>query len=68
MLVKTRGKYCFGDTVTLADVFLVPQVYNAVRWGVDMTLFPIISELNLELKQLEAFKKADPSCQPDAQD
>ena len=44
MVAKTAGKYCVGDDVTVADICLVPQVYNANRWGVDMTKFPTPSE------------------------
>jgi maleylacetoacetate isomerase len=67
MLQKTGGVYCFGDQVTIADAFLVPQVYNAIRWGVDMDLFPTIGSIHKRLIELDAFKKADPAAQPDAQ-
>ena len=39
---ETMGKYCVGDEITLADVFLVPQLMNADRFGVDMTKYPNI--------------------------
>jgi len=65
-LKKTSGKYCVGDELTLADCVFVPQVYNAVRWQVDMSKFPIISRVNAELSKLEAFKAAHPDVQPDA--
>ncbi|KAJ8327145.1 hypothetical protein QVD99_004998 [Batrachochytrium dendrobatidis] len=66
VLKKTAGKYCFGDEITLADACLVPQVFNAKRWGVDMTQFPTIAGIDERLAELEAFKKAAPNAQPDA--
>ncbi len=66
-LVLTSGKYCVGDVVTLADCCLVPQVFNANRWGVDMKKFPIISRINESLSELEAFKLAHAAVQPDAE-
>eukprot|EP00794_Sanderia_malayensis_P020374 gene20374-22383_t len=64
-LKETAGKYSIGDEVTLPDLFLVPQVYNANRFKVDMSRFPIISRIENELAKLEAFQKAHPSRQPD---
>ncbi len=66
-LQKTAGRYCVGDTVTLADAYLDPQVYNANRFKVDMKKFPVISRVTAALAELPAFKKAQPSSQPDAQ-
>lgn len=66
LLAKCSGKYCFGDLLTLADVCLVPQVYNARRFGVDMSKFPIISKIEQGLAEHPAFVKADPGVQPDA--
>ena len=60
------GKYCFGFDVTLADIVLVPQVYNAERFGVDMSSFPLISKIAENCRQLEAFERAAPENQPDA--
>lgn len=68
LLSKTSGKYCVGDEVTMVDLCLVPQVYNAGRFGVNMTNFPIISRINTALSNLEAFKIAHPSQQPDCPD
>lgn len=62
--VKT---YCHGDTVTLADIFIVPQVYNARRFEVDMSAFPTVSRINDACLELEAFKSAAPENQPDAE-
>ncbi|KAI3638753.1 hypothetical protein MIR68_003251 [Amoeboaphelidium protococcarum] len=65
MLQQTAGTYCVGDQVSLADVCLVPQVYNANRFQVDMTKFPLIQRINASLEQLEPFQKAHPDQQPD---
>lgn len=64
-LVRTAGRYCFGNSVTQADVCLVPQVYGAKRWGVDMTSFPTIERVTKNLEALEAFKEADWQAQED---
>ncbi|KAG2920205.1 hypothetical protein PC116_g8453 [Phytophthora cactorum] len=65
-LAKTAATYCFGNEVTLADLYLQPQVYNANRVGVDMTKYPIISRISASLETVPAFQKAHPSQQPDA--
>ncbi|XP_075255029.1 maleylacetoacetate isomerase-like [Convolutriloba macropyga] len=66
MLVEHSGKYCVGDSITMADFFLVPQVGNAHRFGVDMSLFPTIVRLNETLLQVECIKSNHPMLQPDA--
>ncbi|GLD93012.1 hypothetical protein PINS_up019335 [Pythium insidiosum] len=66
-LQKTAGAFCVGDTVTLADLFLEPQVYNANRFNVDMSKFPTIARISKTLAELPAFQAAHPSQQPDAQ-
>uniref|UniRef100_A0A0N5BVX3 maleylacetoacetate isomerase n=1 Tax=Strongyloides papillosus TaxID=174720 RepID=A0A0N5BVX3_STREA len=68
MLEKCHGKYCVGDNITIADLCIPPQVYNALRFDVDMSKFPIISKINEELGKIEAFKLAHPSVQPDSTD
>lgn len=60
------GPFCFGSTVSLADVYLIPQVYNAKRFNVDMTQFPKISAIDEHCNSLEAFINAKPENQPDA--
>jgi maleylacetoacetate isomerase len=62
----STGIYCEGDEPTMADIFLVPQVYNAARWSVDMTPFPIIRRINDSCMRLEEFERAKPENQPDA--
>eukprot|EP00731_Ephydatia_muelleri_P028272 Em0019g1145a len=65
LLVKTAGKYSVGDEVTLADLCLVPQMYNAVRFKVDLTPFPTINRVTAALKELRVFQVSAPSEQPD---
>mgnify|MGYP000182036446 CR=1 FL=1 len=66
-LVKTSGRYCFADKVTMADICLIPQVYNAKRFGVEMATFPNISRIVDNCLSLPAFDKALPENQDDAQ-
>jgi maleylpyruvate isomerase len=63
---KTRGRFSFGDTPTLADVYLIPQVESARRFKVDLSRWPLISAIDKACGELEAFKKAVPMAQPDA--
>ena len=65
---QTKGKYCLGNILTLADTFLPPMVYNAERWGVDMTQFPSTMAIMENLKNIPEFVAAHPSQQPDAQE
>jgi maleylacetoacetate isomerase len=60
------GPYLFGDTVTLADICLVPQMYNARRLRSDLTKFPGLVDIDKALMKLPAFLKARPEAQPDA--
>lgn len=61
------GKLCFGDTPTFADLFLVPQIYNAHRFNVDTTRFPTIQRIHDYAVQLDAFARAAPGAQPDSE-
>ena len=61
------GRFCHGDTPTLADCCLVPQVFNALRFDVDMTRFPTISRIHAACSELPAFSAAHPSQQPDSE-
>jgi maleylpyruvate isomerase len=61
-----RGRFCFGDSPTLADVYLVPQVESARRFKVDLTQWPLIAAVEAACMQLEAFQQASPMQQPDA--
>jgi maleylacetoacetate isomerase len=63
----STGSFCEGDTPSMADCCLVPQVYNANRFQVDMTAFPTIARINQTCSELDEFKHAHPSVQPDAE-
>ncbi|XP_077395670.1 maleylacetoacetate isomerase isoform X1 [Festucalex cinctus] len=65
LLKQTAGKYCVGDEISMADICLVPQVYNAERFNVDMSLYPTIQRLNQTLVKIDAFQTSHPSRQPD---
>ena len=62
----SKGPYLFGATVTMADVCLVPQMYNARRVRADLTPFPKLVEIDKALNALPAVRKARPEAQPDA--
>jgi len=54
------GTYSYGDTVTIADICLIPQLYNADRWGVDLTDMPKIRRVRDALDAIPAFAAAHP--------
>lgn len=64
-LEKSVGRYCFGDSVTVADIFLVAQVYNANRFNVSLEDCPKIVEINNNCLKLQSFIDAMPENQPD---
>ena len=55
LVSKSAGKYCVGDQITMADCCLVPQVYNAKRFKVDMKQFPNINKIVQNLEKVKAF-------------
>ena len=61
------GLYCYGDTPTLADCFLVPQIANAQRLNCDLSAMPTVMRINEACLALDAFAKAAPANQPDAE-
>jgi maleylacetoacetate isomerase len=61
------GPFAFGSAVTLADVCLVPQVYNARRLKVPLDKFPNIVAIDAACQKLAAFERARPENQPDAE-
>ena len=66
--LKSRaGTFSFGNSLTMADLFVVPQVYNADRFKVSLKNFPLLSCINKECLKLEAFQKAHPANQPDSE-
>ncbi len=58
--------YCYGTDVTLADACLVPQVYNAQRFNLDMSAYPKIQSIYAACNHLPAFDAARPENQPDS--
>jgi len=65
-LIKYSGRYCFGDSITLADLCLIPQVYNAKRFNVDLSPYPNIVRVVDNCNRLDAFIDAAPENQADA--
>jgi maleylpyruvate isomerase len=63
---SSAGRHCFGDSLSLADVCLVPQMYNARRFNCDLTPFPTLVAISTHLESLPAFDTARPEVQPDA--
>jgi maleylacetoacetate isomerase len=66
LVARFGGRYCFGDSVTLADVCLVPQMYNARRFACDLAPYPCLVRIAGDLEALPAFARAAPHLQPDA--
>jgi len=61
------GRYTFGDQVTIADLAIVPQIFNARRFGCDLAKAPTLNAITDRCTQLDAFANAQPSAQPDAE-
>jgi len=61
------GKFCHGDRPTLADCCLVPQIFNAQRYNCELSGFPVAMRIFEACMALEAFDRAQPSRQPDAE-
>jgi maleylpyruvate isomerase len=67
LLKETAGRYSVGDEVTLADCFLVPQLYHARRYEVDVAPFPTLTRVEEACMALSAFQAAHADRQPDAE-
>ena len=65
LLAQHSGKYCFGETVSAADCFLVPHVFAANRFKLDLSPFPNVLRVSENLDKLDTFQKAHPFKQPD---
>jgi maleylpyruvate isomerase len=63
---RDPGEYCIGNTPTLADVYLVPQVESARRFKMDVSHWPLIIAVDAACNRLDAFRRAAPALQPDA--
>jgi maleylacetoacetate isomerase/maleylpyruvate isomerase len=68
-LARTEGtgRYCHGDAPTLADCCLIPQIFNAQRYQCDTTGYPTTMRVFAECMKLDAFERAQPARQPDAE-
>jgi len=66
MIARYGDGFCFGASPGLADVYLVPQVYSAERFGVDLSQFPHLRAAACAARSLAPFRRAAPECQPDA--
>ena len=66
-LAASAGRFCHGDAPTIADCCLVPQIFNAKRYECDLAGYPSAMRIFAECMQLEAFQRAQPSSQPDAE-
>ncbi|OMH33589.1 maleylacetoacetate isomerase [Motiliproteus sp. MSK22-1] len=62
----TTGQFCYGNTPGLADACLIPQLYNAHRFKVNMSAFPTINRIEKACLELKAFQDARPELQGDA--
>ena len=61
------GALCFGDTPTIADLCLVPQIFNANRFKIDTARYPTLQRIYDHATQIDAFARAAPDEQPDAE-
>lgn len=62
-----RGAFCAGDAPTMADCCLVPQLFNARRFGMDLAPYPVLRAIEANCLGLPAFARAHPEHQPDAE-
>lgn len=68
LLVSPKtGAFCHGESPTLADIFLVPQVFNAQRYRCDLNTYPTVQRIHATCVALPAFRSAAPENQPDCE-
>jgi len=60
------GEFCHGDHPGMADVVLIPQIFNGLRFGCELTSYPTLQRINAACLAMDAFKRAAPEAQPDA--
>jgi maleylacetoacetate isomerase len=66
-LVSSKSRFCFGDSPTMADCCLVPQIFNAKRYNCDLAPYPVTTRVFEQCMKLDAFDRAQPARQPDAE-
>lgn len=67
LVARHCGQYCFADEVSFADACLIPQLFNARRFDVDLAAYPNLTRIEEALNKLPAFEASQPSKQPDAE-
>jgi maleylacetoacetate isomerase len=65
-IAETAGDFCVGNKVTVADIFVFPQLVGAARLGIDVNGFPTLARIYEKCLALPSFKEADPNKLPDA--
>lgn len=68
LLKRHAGQFCYGDEVTAADLCLIPMMFSARRFNVDLSPFPLMNRIDQACQTLDAFKKAHPLRQIDTPD
>lgn len=63
---ETAGQFSVGNALSFADLCLIPQLYNARRFSVDLSAYPLLLEIERNCLALDAFKSSHPDAQPDA--
>jgi len=66
LVERYGGRYCFGDNITAADLFLVPQIYNARRFGVDLAKYQKLLDVEACIEKHPQFAASHPERQVDA--
>lgn len=66
LAAETAGKFSVGDNLSFADLCLIPQLYNARRFSVDLSAYPLLLQIEQNCQALDAFKESHPDAQPDA--
>lgn len=65
ILLNTAGEFAYGNKLTVADLFVVPQVFSSKRFGITLEKFPTIQKVYDSAMKIDAFNKAHPHVQPD---
>lgn len=65
--LNISGTFALGDEPSLIDCCLIPQMFHATRFGVDLSPYPLLNKIDGYCNSLEAFKEAHPSRQPDSE-
>ena len=64
---EPESDFCFGNKITIADIFLIPQLQSARRFNIDINSFPQLSRVEAHCLSLDCFIASLPKNQPDAQ-